>query len=130
MERPRRQDSKEQESGCVMVLLKCLLLSYIVTGALLMLLALGVYKLNFTEKIVSVIIIAIYVMATFLAGWVAGKRMGSRKFIWGLIVGSAYFAVLAIVSVFAGGEVKEVGNSFFTTLILCAAGGMLGGMFG
>ena len=40
-------------------LLKCLLLSYLLTGACLMLLALLLYKLRLSEQIVSIAIIII-----------------------------------------------------------------------
>ena len=77
---------------------------------------------------ICIAIIAIYVVATFFAGFVAGKRMESRRFLWGLVMGCAYFLVLAVVSFAAGKGDMQVGSSFFTTLVLCAGGGMLGGM--
>ena len=109
-------------------LLKSLLFSYILTGVMLALLAFLLYKLGLGEKTVSVAIIVIYVAATLFGGFVAGKRMGSRKFLWGLLMGSAYFLVLTAVSLCVGGAGIDVGTSFFTTLVLCAGGGMLGGM--
>ena len=112
----------------VVSLLKCLLFSYILTGALLALLSLLLYKSGLGEKAVTIAVIVIYVAATFFAGFLAGKKMQSRKFFWGLLEGAAYFLVLAVISVFAGGKGANLGNSFFTTLALCAGGGMLGGM--
>ena len=112
----------------VAFLLKSLLFSYILTGVMLALLAFLLYKLGLGEKTVSVAIIVIYVAATLFGGFVTGKRMGSRKFLWGLLMGSAYFLVLTAVSLCVGGAGIDVGTSFFTTLVLCAGGGMLGGM--
>lgn len=112
----------------VLFLLKSLLFSYILTAAFLLLLAFLLYKLGLTEKVVSIAIIVIYVIATFFAGFVTGKKMQSRKFLWGLLMGGLYFLVLLVVSLLVNGNVGELGNSFFTTMILCAAGGMLGGM--
>ena len=77
----------------ILFLLKTLLFSYILTGALLALLAFLLYKVGLTEKIVSIVIIAIYVAATFFAGFMAGKKLKNRKFLWGLLMGSAYFLV-------------------------------------
>lgn len=114
----------------VLFLLKCLLFSYILTAALLLLLALLLYKLNLTEGTVSVAIIVIYVVATFFAGFVAGKKMQSRKFLWGLLMGAAYFLVLFLVSLAVNRSPDGLGDSFLTTLVLCTAGGMLGGMLG
>ena len=112
----------------VIFLLKCLLFSYIVTAALLLLLAFLLFKLGLTEKIVSIAIIAIYVVATFLAGFLTGKRMGSRRFLWGLLMGGVYFLVLVAISLAVNHSVKELTDSFLTTMVLCAGGGMLGGM--
>ncbi len=112
----------------VIFLLKCLLFSYIVTAALLLLLAFLLFKLGLTEKIVSIAIIVIYVAATFLAGFLTGKRMGSRRFLWGLFMGGVYFLVLVAISLAVNHSVKELTDSFLTTMVLCAGGGMLGGM--
>ncbi len=112
----------------ILFLLKTLLFSYILTGALLALLAFLLYKVGLTEKIVSIVIIAIYVAATFFAGFMAGKKLKNRKFLWGLLMGSAYFLVLAGISLVLGKPAGQLGDSVVTTLVLCAAGGMLGGM--
>lgn len=112
----------------ILFLLKTLLFSYILTGALLALLAFLLYKVGLTERIVSIVIIAIYVVSTFLAGFVAGKRLKNRKFLWGLLMGSAYFLVLLGISVILGEPAGQLGDSVVTTLVLCTAGGMLGGM--
>lgn len=109
-------------------LVKSLLFSYILTAALLALLAFALYKLGLSEKTVSIAITVIYVAGTFFGGFVMGKKMGSRKFLWGLLMGTVYFLVLAVVSLCAGKGNIQMGTSFFTTLALCAGGGMLGGM--
>ena len=112
----------------VFFLLKTLLFSYILTGVLLALLAVLLYKLRLEEKVVTLAIIVIYVAGTFFGGFVAGKRLKNRKFLWGLLLGTAYFAVLVLVSLAVGRGHIQLGNSFLTTLVLCAGGGMLGGM--
>ena len=112
----------------VLFLLKCLLCSYIFTAGMLLLLAFLLYKMGLSEQMVSVAIIAIYVISTFVGGFIAGKKLQSRKFVWGLMVGLAYFLVLAVVSVLINQSVSELGDSVMTTFILCGAGGMLGGM--
>ena len=108
-------------------ILKCLLLSYLLTTGLLLLLALMLYRFGLSEKIVSVCIVAIYIIVTFFAGFLTGKREGSRKYLWGLLLGSLYFIVLLIVSLIVNHGMSAAGN-FFTVRILCAGSGMLGGM--
>ena len=43
-------------------------------------------------------------------------------------MGSAYFIVLAGISMAMGEPAGQLGDSTVTTLVLCAAGGMLGGI--
>lgn len=112
----------------ILFLLKTLLFSYILTGILLALLAFLLFKMGLGEKAVTIAIIVIYVAATFFGGFMAGKKLKSRKFLWGLVLGAAYFLVLSALSLSVGEEGLQIGNSFLTTLVLCAGGGMLGGM--
>ena len=97
----------------VLFLLKSLLFSYILTGGLLLLLALLLYKVGLSQRIVSICIIAIYVLATFFAG---------------ALMGVMYFLVLAVISLIVNRQPGILTNSFLTTLVLCGGGGMLGGM--
>ena len=119
----------KQENGMSLLsFLKCLLFSYILTTILLLLLAFLLYKLQWKERIISIAIIVIYCAATFFAGFMAGKMAHNRKFLWGLLIGGAYFLVLVVISLAVNKTMGLQGNSFLTTLILCTGGGMLGGM--
>ena len=112
----------------ILFIMKCLLFSYVLTAGLLLLLALLLYRFSLQEKIVNIGIIAIYIAVTFLAGLLAGKRAGSRKFEWGLCMGTLYFAVLALVSLAVNRSIADVATNFVTVFCLCAGSGMLGGM--
>lgn len=116
------------ESFPALFLLKSLLFSYILTGALLLVLALLLYKVGLPGKAVSVCIIVIYVLATFFAGFVTGRKLGNRRFLWGALMGAAYFLILVIISLCVNHQLNVLTNSFLTTLVLCSGGGMLGGM--
>lgn len=109
-------------------ILKCLLISYLLTTGLLLLLALMLYRFDLSEKTVSICIIGIYIIITFLSGFLAGKREGSRKFLWGLLMGGLYFSILIVISLIINQGMNEVSGNFFTVLILCCGSGMLGGM--
>lgn len=108
--------------------LKCLLFSYIITGLLLMLLALLLYKLKLTEQIVSIGIILIYVAAAFFTGFVTGKKRKEKKFLWGLFMGTAYFLILMGVSLVVNRGAGDISGNVATTFLICAGSGMLGGM--
>ena len=90
---------ERKEGVPVLALAKCLLASYVLTLLLLCLLALLLYKLHLTEGMVTIAISAIYVITTFMAGFLAGKKMKTQKFLWGALLGAAYFVILAVVSV-------------------------------
>lgn len=108
--------------------IKALLASYIVTGILLLILTLLVYKFDWDEQMVTGGIIAIYVLSTFVGGFILGKLKRVRKFLWGLIIGVLYFALLFLISFGVYRSFDGNGTSIITTLLLCAGGGMLGGM--
>ena len=115
-------------SSRITFVLKSLLFSYLLTAGLLLLLSLLLYRFSLSERIVSISITGIYIVVTFLAGFLAGKREGSRKFWWGLMMGCLYFLILALVSLIVNHGMSSLSTSFLTVLVLCAGSGMLGGM--
>lgn len=122
MERQVRRDSK------VMWVLKALLSAYIVTGILLLILTFLLYKFELNESLVSAAIVAIYVVSTLIGGIVIGKIARVRRFVWGLSLGIIYFALLFLITLGVYRTLNGDGVSLMTTFILCAGGGMAGGM--
>lgn len=112
----------------VLFTLKCLLFSYILTGGLLLLLAFFLYRLHLSEKVVNVCIILIYIVTSFFAGFLTGKKKRTKKFFWGAIMGALYFLVLFVVSAIVNHAFPQLSSDFTTTVLLCLGGGMLGGM--
>ena len=84
MERKIRKDTR------VLWVLKALLAAYVITGILLLLLAMALYRLELNEKSVSAAVIAIYVLSTLVGGVVIGKLAKVRRFLWGLGLGSPF----------------------------------------
>lgn len=112
----------------VIQFLKALLASYIVTGVLLLVLTLLLYKFDWDEQMVTAGIVVIYVVSTFVGGFILGKLRRVRKFMWGLFMGVLYFALLFLVSFGVYRTFGGNGTNLITTFLLCAGGGMLGGM--
>ena len=112
----------------IMWMLKSLLASYIVTGLSLLGLTFLVYKFELDEQVVVAGIVAIYVVATFMGGYIIGKLTAIKKFVWGMVVGAIYFALLFLISYGVYREFNTNGISAITTAILCIGGGTLGGM--
>ena len=116
MERRFRRDSK------ALWVLKALLVSYIVTGVLLLVLAMLLYKFELDEKTVSAGIVAIYVASTLIGGLVLGKMAKVRRFLWGLGLGIAYFALLLLITLGVYHTLEGNGINVMTAFVLCAGG--------
>lgn len=117
-----------EKGNQVMQIMKALLASYIVTGILLFILTFLLYKFEWDEQMVTAGIIVIYVVSSFVGGFILGKLRKSRKFLWGLIMGLLYFVLLFLISFGVYRSFSGNGTNLITTLLLCAGGGMLGGM--
>ena len=107
---------------------KALLCAYIVTGILLLILTVLLYKLGLSEENVNAGITLTYVISTFSGGFVMGKLSGTRKFLWGLLTGVLYFVLLLLISLGIYHSLQSDMMNLVTTFLLCAGGGMLGGM--
>ncbi len=109
-------------------MLKALLTSYVVTAAALLILALLLYKMDLDEQKVTMGIIIIYVLSTFVGGFIMGKLVGERRFFWGLMLGMVYFLLLLAISIVVNQSLQNNGMNVVTTMLLCTGGGMIGGM--
>lgn len=108
--------------------MKVLLCDYVLTGILLAILTALLYQFHLTEGQVNAGIISIYVVTNFGAGFLLGKLVKVKKYLWGLLLGFLYYLLLFLVSV---GIYHAVNNGVGQTLIaflLCSGSGMLGGM--
>ena len=108
--------------------IKSLLASYIVTGILLLVLTFFMYKFELNEKIVSAAIVGIYVVSTLIGGMIIGKLTKSKRYLWGMVLGIIYFVLLLLITLGVYRTLNRDSVSIVTSLILCAGGGMTGGM--
>lgn len=108
--------------------IKSLLASYIVTGILLLVLTFFMYKFELNEKIVSAAIVGIYVVSTLIGGVIIGKLTKSKRYLWGMVLGIIYFVLLLLITLGVYRTLNGDSVSIVTSLILCAGGGMAGGM--
>lgn len=123
----RAAGEKGTEQAAVRML-KSLLCAYVVTGIMLLILTLLLYKAGLSEENVNAGIILTYVISTFAGGFVIGKLTGVKKFLWGLLAGILYFVLLLLISLGVYHSVQGELMNLLTTFLLCAGGGMLGGM--
>lgn len=119
---------KEQNKVWIMWMVKALLAAYVVTGILLIILALALYKFELNEGAVTAGVTAVYLISTFTGGLVVGKLAKVRRFLWGIVLGILYFALLLLVTVGIYRTFHGSSTEILVTFALCAGGGMAGGM--
>lgn len=108
--------------------LKSLFLAYALTGVFLLLLAFLVFRMDLGTAPVAAGIVAVYVISCLAGGYMAGKLMRKDKYLWGILVGLAYFVLLAAVSFAVQGKWDMSFQHALTTFCMCLGGGALGGM--
>ena len=109
-------------------ILKALLCAYVMSVILLLILTVLLYKAGLSEENINAGIILTYVISTFSGGFVIGKLAGVKKFLWGLLLGIMYFVLLLLISLGIYHSLQSDMMNLVTTFLLCAGGGMLGGM--
>ncbi len=124
----KKTKSRNEKENPAAILVASLFVMYVLSGLLLFLLALLLYKMELGETVVKIAIILIYIVAGMTGGLIMGKRLKDRKFLWGLLVGCCYFLLLFIISAIVKQGVGLDAVKVITTMILCAASGMAGGM--
>ena len=108
-------------------MMKALLLSYAITGILLLGLAFLLYKLGLGESQVNLGIMVTYIISCLAGGFYMGRKGKNRRFLWGMGLGFGYAALLWAVTYLtehSAGDLKEAVLMFF----ICVLGGTLGGM--
>ena len=111
---------KEQNEVWIMWMVKALLAAYVVTGILLIILALALYKFELNEGAVTAGVTAVYLISTFTGGLVVGKLAKVRRFLWGIVLGILYFALLLLVTVGIYRTFHGSSTEILVTFALCA----------
>ena len=115
---------KERMSGIV----KFLFTAYIVTFLILAILAFLLFKFNVSQGFVNGGVIFAYIFSSFLAGLLFSKRVESRRFIWGALIGFLYFVIILIISMILNRQLFLQIPNLMSVFVLCTLGGMMGGM--
>ena len=122
MERIIHQNTK------IIALLKGLLISYIITALLLLILSLLMLKLDLPGMVFSGGINFAYIVSAFAGGFFAGRKLETRKFLWGLLMGVIYFIIIMLVSIAMNASTPLPIGNMFVVFAICSLSGMLGGM--
>lgn len=128
MDFKRKMKTRDAKENPLTVMFLAVFVMFVISGLLLLLLAAILYKMELGESVVKMGIVAIYVISGLLGGVVTGKMMRERKFVWGLLTGLLYFVILFAASAVMKGGFEMDLTKVLTTMILCGASGMAGGM--
>jgi putative membrane protein (TIGR04086 family) len=122
MDKTFRQNTK------MLSILKGLLVSYLITAFVLLLLSFLMLKLDLSSAVISGGINFAYIASAFIGGFIVGKLIDTKKFLWGLAMGICYFVIVMLVSLLLNRVTPMPMGSLLTVFIICSFSGMLGGM--
>lgn len=111
-----------------LIVLGSLFLSYVISFLLIILVSFLLLKLEPSEKAIQGLIIAIYILSTFVGGFFIGKKMEKKQYLWGMLLGVCYFFIIFLISFTLHKDITGATGSLITVLIMCTLGGTLGGM--
>ncbi len=117
-----------KKNPVIMLLVKAVLVSFIVSAILLLITSALMLGSNMSASFVGVFVIAIYIISNFLSGLIMGKGMEQRKFLWGIVSGLMYFVVIFVLSIFVMSTKDFSLMATIRTLLICTISGMVGGM--
>lgn len=106
--------------------IKTVVISYAVTAILLAGLAFLMYQMKLGASQAEWGVTVICLFACALGGFLTGRRVGSRRLLWGMVSGALYFMVLLVLSLLVGGGIHGESSQIGTVLATCLAGGAVG----
>lgn len=107
---------------------KVLILSYVITGVLLLLAAFLMYKLRLGEGQMRIFVMVIYGISTIVAGFAYGKVKQEKRLLNGVVIGALYFVFLLFVSLIINKGIYDDIKKAVISFIICVLGGILGGI--
>ena len=121
-------DKTEVQKNSVMPVLADLVAMYLITGLLLVALAMLLGHVDMSDAAVSVGIIVTYIISCIAGGFLIGKKKKKKKYLWGICVGVFYFLVLFLGNLVVNRGLDGQIVHMLTTAVLCVLSAMAGGM--
>lgn len=122
----KEEEEMKEKAG---IWLKSLLISFIVTGLLLVILSFLLYKMRWSTDQIQIGIILVYVVSNIAGGHLLASRIGHQRFFWGILFALSYFIILLLISLAIRGNFMEDSTQTIKALILCITGGIVGSLF-
>lgn len=109
-------------------ILKETLIQMIISVILVAVAAFVILKTSPSEGVVTTIVLVIYGISSFVGGFILGKVMDRRKFLWGMLAGAIYIGILLLVAFIVKGSFGVGTVNVVTGIIVSLISGMAGGM--
>lgn len=109
-------------------LLKGLLFSSLFFGLVILLLALLLMKTGVEDTVIFPLLIVFFGIATLLGGRYFAKHATSKRFLWGILFGAAFFSLYLIVTFLFSGTDTLLSENAMTFLLTALGSGCVGGM--
>ena len=109
-------------------LLKGLLFSSLILVLVILLLALLLMKTGVENTVIFPLLIVFFGIATLLGGRYFAKHAPSRRFLWGILFGAAFFSLYLIISALFAGNDTLISENAMTFFLTALGSGCVGGM--
>lgn len=109
-------------------LFKALLFSAFLLIFATLLLAFLMMKTGWGDSVMFPMLIIFFCLATFIGGRYFAKHAESRRFVWGIAFGAAFFVLYVITTYFLSGSSTLLSGNAMTFLISALGAGCAGGM--
>lgn len=109
-------------------LAKGLLFSSLLMVLATLFLAFLMMQSGWSDSVMFPLLILTFCLSAFLGGRYFAKHAETRRFLWGIGFGAAFFAVYVIVSYFLSSTGAPLSDNALTFLISSLASGCVGGM--
>lgn len=109
-------------------LLKGLLFSTLVVALSAFLLAFVMFKTSWGDSVMFPLLIAFFCISAFIGGRYFAKHAESRRFLWGIAFGVAFFVLYVIVTYFLSADGTLFSDKVLTFLAASLGAGCVGGM--
>lgn len=109
-------------------LLKGLLFSTLIFALSILLLAFLMMKTGWGDSVMYPMLIVFFCLSAFLGGRYFAKHASSKRFIWGILFGTVFFALYVLITYFISGNDTLLSKHAMAFLLTAAGGGCVGGM--
>lgn len=108
--------------------IKIVAVQFVISMLLVLIAALITYKISPSQAVVKGMVVAIYAISGLIGGYIIGKTMTNRKFLWGMAAGCIYICIILAVSLIINGSVDVTDVGILPSFMAAVVGGMCGGM--